>query len=68
MWFDHTRQPGDHRWVKSFIEARRAEEVPRVNHKVDKPEAQESFGRDVAVRAWNWLFRWCGGECLGLMS
>ena len=68
MWFDHTRQPGDHRWVESFIEARRAEEVPRVNHKVDEPEAQERFGRDVAPRAWNWLFRWCGGEGLGLVS
>jgi hypothetical protein len=68
MWFDHTRQPGDHRWVKSFIEARRTEEVPRVDHKVDEPEAQECLGRESAVRAWNWLFRWCGSEGLGLVS
>ena len=66
VWLDQLRQPDHHRQVKSLVQARRAKQVPRVDHEINKPEAQERLGRDITVRPRNRLPRGCGCEGQGL--
>ena len=66
VWLDQLRQPDHHRQIESLFQARRAEQVPRVDHEINKPEAQERRGRDITVRSRNRLPRGCGCEGKGL--
>ncbi len=68
VWLDHVHEFGDDVWIEGLVELRGMQEVPRVNHEVDKADPQEGGGGDVTLRARKNLAGRCRGERLRLAS